>query len=154
MQLEAIAKKLQQTPYVPSTEIFRPKKSPARDEHPFHRILVCGGRDFTDRAALFAELDRLHHNHGPVTLLIHGNAIGADRLAGEWAATQRIQQRRFPADWKKDGSAAGPIRNKRILDEGKPDLVVAFSGDGTDDIVRQAREAGVEVLIIKAGASR
>lgn len=55
--------------------------------------------------------------------------------------------RAFPADWHRDGKAAGPIRNRRMLLEGMPDLVVAFPGGrGTADMVRRARAAGIEVV--------
>jgi hypothetical protein len=47
---------------------------------------------------------------------------------------------------KKHGRAARPIRNQRMLDEGKPDLVVAFPGGrGTTDMIRRAERAGVPV---------
>jgi hypothetical protein len=53
----------------------------------------------------------------------------------------------YMADWDGLGRKAGPIRNQRMLDEGKPDLVIAFPGGrGTADMVRRAREAGVEVV--------
>jgi hypothetical protein len=42
---------------------------------------------------------------------------------------------------------AGPIRKQQMLDEGKPDLVVAFPGGrGTAHMVRIARAAGIEVI--------
>lgn len=57
-----------------------------------------------------------------------------------------VPVRVFKADWDKHGKAAGPIRNQQMLDEGKPDLVLAFAGGkGTDDMCRRARAAGVEV---------
>src|SRR5437879_5207871 len=43
------------------------------------RMLVTGGRDFSDREFLFDALDRLHAAHG-FTVLIHGDENGADRL--------------------------------------------------------------------------
>jgi hypothetical protein len=53
------------------------------------------------------------------------------------------------ADWNTHGRAAGPIRNQRMLDEVKPELVVAFPGGrGTADMVRRAREAGVNVYLV------
>jgi hypothetical protein len=53
----------------------------------------------------------------------------------------------YPADWAKHGRAASPIRNQQMLDEGRPNLVVAFPGGrGTADMVRRARSAGVEVI--------
>jgi len=51
------------------------------------------------------------------------------------------------ANWAELGRKAGPIRNQQMLDEGKPNLVVAFPGGrGTADIVRRARAAGIEVV--------
>lgn len=44
---------------------------------------------------------------------------------------------------------AGPDRNQRMIDEGRPDLVVAFPGGrGTADMIRRATEAGIEVFRI------
>lgn len=49
-------------------------------------------------------------------------------------------------------AAAGPIRNSRMLREGKPDLVLAFPGHGgTADMVKQAGEAGVGVMKAERG---
>jgi acyl-CoA synthetase (NDP forming) len=57
----------------------------------------------------------------------------------------------FPANWKKHGKSAGPIRNQLMLDVGKPDLVIAFpGGSGTADMIRRARKAGVPVKEIPA----
>jgi hypothetical protein len=49
------------------------------------------------------------------------------------------------------GKAAGPIRNQRMIDEGKPDLVIAFPGGrGTADMVSRAKKAGIPVQEITA----
>lgn len=110
------------------------------------RVLVTGGRDFGNRELLFEILDRLHATHG-FTLLIHGDASGADRLAGEWGAARGVAVEAHPADWKKHGRAAGPIRNQKMLEE-NPELVVAFPGGrGTADMVTKAKRAGVEVFL-------
>jgi hypothetical protein len=51
-----------------------------------------------------------------------------------------------PAEWKKHGKRAGPLRNMRMLEEWKPDGVAAFpGGSGTADMIAQARNAGVKV---------
>jgi UDP-N-acetylmuramoylalanine-D-glutamate ligase len=108
------------------------------------KVLVCGGREFDDFRLLAETLDK--HTDSS-TLIIHGNAIGADFLARVYAKYCHMGEKRFPADWKKYGKAAGHIRNQQMLDEGKPDLVIAFpGGDGTADMVRRARKAGVEVI--------
>lgn len=69
-------------------------------------------------------------------------------MASEFAKWKGIPVKTFRADWGKYGKSAGPRRNKQMLDEGRPDLVVAFEGGrGTADMVKQAKAAGVEVLI-------
>jgi hypothetical protein len=108
------------------------------------RVLVCGGREFQDYAALRLLLDAQHEGE-PITLLIHGDAMGADRLAGRWARTRGVVVKAFPANWDRDGKAAGPIRNSAMLAEG-PELVIAFPGGrGTADMIRKAMKAGVPV---------
>lgn len=110
------------------------------------RVLVCGGRDFTDQACVFRVLDHLHARR-PFTLLIEGGATGADALARQWAADRGVPNKTFHAEWDRHGRAAGPMRNTRMLAEGAPDLVVAFTGSrGTADMIRQARAAGVRVV--------
>jgi hypothetical protein len=112
------------------------------------RVLVTGGRGFSNRTLLFATLDRLHASHA-FTALVHGGASGADRLAGEWAASRGIPVKVHPADWQKYGRAAGPVRNQRMIAE-KPDMVVAFPGGrGTADMVRRARQAGIELVVVE-----
>lgn len=111
------------------------------------RLLVCGGRTFEDEAELCRTLDAFHDIR-PVKLLIEGGARGADVMAGRWAEARGIVHRCFEADWERYRSAAGPIRNRQMLEEGRPDLVMAFpGGKGTANMVEQAREAGVEVLL-------
>lgn len=108
------------------------------------KVLVCGGRDYADRAYLWSVLDGM----GPpeVSAIISGMAPGADSLAAEWAVRFGFPLHTFPADWRAHGRAAGPIRNQRMLDEGKPDIVVASpGGHGTADMVRRAKAAGVPV---------
>ncbi len=112
------------------------------------RLLVTGGRRFTDRAAVDDMLDRAHA-YRPITLLIHGAARGADSLAQDWAHRRGVPDLPFPIaeeEWDAIGPAAGPRRNSRMLIEGKPDGVLAFPGNrGTADMVKQADRAGVPV---------
>ena len=105
-------------------------------------VLVCGGRNFDDAAALSAALNSLD-----ISLLIEGGARGADRLAREWAGANMVPVRTFAADWRLHGGAAGPIRNAAMLRGGKPDLIVAFPGGrGTADMCAKAELAGVRVI--------
>ena len=114
------------------------------------RVLVCGGRDYTDWRAVSDTL-RAIHDQTPIGLIIHGNATGADTMAAHWALLAGVREACFTARWESEGRAAGPLRNQRMLDEGKPDLVVAFpGGKGTADMVRRANAAGVEVRNVAA----
>lgn len=110
------------------------------------KVLVCGGRDYGDQTYLFSVLDALN-SRVRISEIIEGGATGADALAGKWALAHRVVLTECKADWQRNGRAAGPIRNQKMLDECKPDLVLAFpGGTGTADMVRRARAAKVEVL--------
>lgn len=113
------------------------------------KVLVCGGRNFIDFPKLTLALERFEDSYGQITWLIHGDARGADRLAGWWATARGIWVTRYPAEWDRYRGLAGPIRNQRMLDEGKPDYVIAFKGgNGTAHMKDIARRAGVPVIEI------
>jgi hypothetical protein len=114
------------------------------------RALVCGGRDYDDRDHVWNVLCELDARRGPFAVVIHGCAPGADTEAMIWAQTCNRKHAPFQADWQQHGNAAGPIRNQRMIDEGKPGLVIAFPGGrGTADMVKRARAAGVEVIHVR-----
>lgn len=107
------------------------------------RVVVTGGRDFTDRELVFSVLDA----ECP-TDLAQGGGPGADTLAVAW---YRFRWNREPityfAAWGSEGRSAGPRRNQRMLDDFEPDLVIAFpGGKGTADCVRRARKMGIRVM--------
>lgn len=110
------------------------------------RVIVCGGRDLNDRFYVYESLDRFHRVHG-VTCVIQGGAKGADKLAYEWAADRMIMVINEPADWKQHGRAAGPMRNQKMIDDHRPDAVIAFEGgSGTADMIRRSKRAGLTVF--------
>lgn len=112
------------------------------------RVLVCGGRDFFDAARVCAVLN-YYHSQRPFSVVIHGNAPGADSLAKFWAEARGVPDDPFPAEWDLYGRSAGPIRNTQMLDEGRPEIVIAFPGRaGTADMKKQARARNVPVLEI------
>ncbi len=109
-------------------------------------VLVCGGRNYDDLGAVWGYLDALHNMSGPVDVVIHGGARGADLLADKWAVYNNVRRLEFLPNWQEHGRAAGPIRNRRMLEEAKPDLVAASPGGrGTADMIFQAKEFGVPV---------
>jgi hypothetical protein len=135
------------------------------------RVLVCGGRDFghfnTTGPIPFKQtvgykqyeflkgyLDtRLNPNQEPLpptgTFIIAGGARGADRAAIDWAVVNWVPFQEYPANWEKYGKRAGYLRNVQMLEEGKPDLVIAFpGGKGTAMMINLAKGAGVPVEIV------
>ena len=121
------------------------------------KVLVCGDREWKDRTYLFARLDEMMPLYG-FTEVIEGCARGADRLAEEWAKDRGLPIHHFPAEWDKyqhpqGKNPAGAIRNRRMLSEGKPDIVIAFHtalqhSKGTRDMVDIARRADVESVFV------
>lgn len=116
------------------------------------RVLVFGGRRYSDWCLLCEVLDYLHRARD-FSLVIHGGATGADALADTWAASRGIRSRRFAAYWASEGSAAGPLCNQRMLDEGRPDLAVGFPGGaGTADMTERLRSAGFDETLLPGRA--
>ena len=106
------------------------------------KVLVCGGRDYNDYQKVRETLDGFG-----VSAIIQGGARGADSLGGTYANQRGISCRVFKADWDRYGKSAGFRRNQQMLDEGKPDVVVAFpGGKGTADMVKRAKKAGIKVI--------
>lgn len=109
------------------------------------KALVCGGRCYVNGKHVSSVLDKFMPNE-----IVCGGASGADDLAVDWAKRHgKVVHIYFP-DWDTEGSAAGPLRNQKMLDEEKPDVVLAFpGGKGTDDTIRRAHKAGICVWVSK-----
>lgn len=95
------------------------------------RVLVCGGRNYSDQKRLDKVLSDVLVGFG-ITELIHGDATGADRMAGMWAFLNGIPVRSYPADWEKHGRRAGIIRNELMYVDSSPEMGIIFpGGNGT-----------------------
>jgi len=124
------------------------------------RVLVCGSRSFDDAELIRQVLNGVFWGTYDPRCVIHGGAQGADTLAGEWAQGFGIGSKTqvYPADWERHGRAAVPIRNRQMLAQANPDLVVAFidkpleQSKGTADMVRIARAAGVKTVIVEVAS--
>lgn len=110
------------------------------------RVLVCGGRDYNEVNTI-EEVLKQHVQ--PEDTIIQGGARGADINAKIYAKNNNIAFETYEADWNTYGKNAGYIRNKTMLTEGKPDLVIAFpGGKGTAMMVKLAKETKVKVIEI------
>lgn len=110
------------------------------------KVLVCGGRDYGDRNAVYEAL-RLLHKRSRLRLVIQGgHPGGADRMASDWASLRCVPCLRHPPDWDRLGKAAGPARNRAML-RWKPDAVLWFpGGSGTEGMKALAEKAGVPLI--------
>jgi predicted Rossmann-fold nucleotide-binding protein len=113
------------------------------------RVLVFGGRDYNVSNVVYETLDRLNEQ-SRISCVVTGCATGADAIAENWAIGEGIDVDRYPADWKL-GRKAGPLRNQRMIDEGKPDFAVAFPGGrGTADMLRRVKAARIPFVEVGA----
>lgn len=90
------------------------------------RLLVCGDRDWTDAELIYRTLAR-HKNK--IAVVIEGEQRGADIKARAAAEVLGIPVEHYPAAWAQCGRAAGALRNRKMLEVGKPDFVLAFHDD-------------------------
>lgn len=119
---------------------------------PVFRVIVAGSRDFNNYELLKQKCDsllsqkRLTHS----IVIVSGTARGADRLGERYARERGYRVERFPADWYRDGIAAGPIRNTQMATHA--DALVAFwdgKSRGTRDMIEKAKERNLLVRIVR-----
>lgn len=109
------------------------------------KVLVFGSRRWVDQFPIEKALRSL-----PIsTTLVHGDARGADRIAGYVAEIIGLKVKVYPADWARYGKAAGPVRNEVMLKD-NPDIELALGftiGDtpGSVDMMRRLRMAGINL---------
>ena len=115
------------------------------------RVLICGDRNFVAKQAIMDVVKSL-----PVdSVVIEGEARGADTLARVCAEDCGLEVQKFPAQWNKYGRGAGPVRNRQMVTEGKPEAVFAFHDDidsskGTGDMVMVSKHVGLPVKVINS----
>lgn len=133
------------------------------------KILVCGGRNVgktnpnathmdaaseiqraTKERNFVSEYLSKFHGEKPITEVIGGDEGGAERLGLHWATVNKVNS----IVWKRLNTKETTIaRNSRMLNAGKPDLVIAFgSGQSTSILVKEAKEKGVQTLEVQIPA--
>lgn len=118
------------------------------------RVLVCGSEYFADRRKVWTNLYELDHYYGFSTLLF-GDLRGATKLAKEWADHRGLTHRAFPADRQHFGAAGDIFRNRELVVEQQPDLVIAFcvtelaESTAVKDMVNQALWAKIPLIVIE-----
>lgn len=119
-------------------------------------IIICGGRHFENYQMLKSTVDKYLENNGILyeeVEIVSGHCQGADMLGERYANEHGCSLRVFSAEWTKYGRAAGPIRNKQMVDyltTTEKGLVVAFVSDntrGTRNTIAQAQKLDIETIV-------
>jgi len=111
------------------------------------RVIVCGSRGYTDRETIELRLSQLPPS--PTTVIVHGDAMGPDRIAGQFASVLGMTVEPHPAEWDRLGGRAGPIRNEKMALLGA-DLCIAFwdgASKGTKDMIDRCHVHEIPVEI-------
>jgi len=109
------------------------------------KIAVVGSRSFDNYSLLRKYLLNYFHPF----ILISGGAQGADSLAESFAYSKNLKTKIYKAKWNKYGRSAGPIRNKKIVENA--DIIVAFwdgESKGTKMTIDYAKEKGKPVYVV------
>lgn len=123
------------------------------------KILITGSRNWANINLVRYALSKFT---GDVTL-VHGDARGADRIAGDIGTELGFNVKKYPANWEKYGKSAGPIRNSEMLEkEHLPgdsiQLVIAFHEDfynskGTKNMIRKVHDAKIMHFIVSENST-
>ena len=110
------------------------------------KVLICGDRNYSNKEKIRNVIRNLMPDE-----VITGGASGADTLAEQCCKEDGFKVHVEKAKWELYHRAAGPIRNRKMLDM-KPDLVVAFHSDlskskGTKDTVTEAKRRCIKVIL-------
>lgn len=116
------------------------------------KIVVGGCRDFFDYSLISSHLDALLEGYPSTDTIVFlsGHCSGVDQLTERYAAEHCYSVMLFPAEWNRYGRAAGPIRNKSMVEIA--DHIVAFwdgHSRGTASLIRLARKSGKPVTIVQ-----
>lgn len=113
------------------------------------KVIVAGGRDFTNYDLMREKLDFLLKNYAPDIEIVCGEALGADSLGKFYAQRKGYNVLSYPADWDKYGKSAGIRRNKQMAEIA--DVLVAFwdgKSRGTKNMIEQMRRLRKPVKIV------
>lgn len=123
------------------------------------KVLVTGSRNWSDVGSVYLWLDRCVVPGQPFTLYHGGCRTGADAIADSWARRRGFQVVVVPANWKKYGRAAGPLRNKAMVETYGPDVdwFLVFSRDrssGTENTLQHiynlSRKSSSNIVIMRS----
>lgn len=113
------------------------------------KVVIGGCRDYTDYVFFKSRLDEILKNEKDKIIIISGHCSGVDLMGERYAAENGFNVEIFLPEWKKYGRAAGPIRNKKMVE--CADLVIAFwdgRSNGTRSLIKCAQNSKKDVIRI------
>ena len=112
------------------------------------KVIVAGSRTITGTAEVWDAIRLSGFVVGKATEIVSGGCAGPDLKGESYARAYEIPVRRFPADWKRYGRRAGPLRNEEMACYADA-LVAVWDGrsPGTADMIRRARAHGLRVYV-------
>ena len=122
------------------------------EDKPIYKIIIAGGRDFTDYNLLKEKTDKILQEK-KVThkiVIISGCARGADTLGLRYASENAFDVEEYPADWNKYGKKAGYVRNVEMAENA--DALIAFwdgKSKGTKHMIDIATERNLPIRVIR-----
>ena len=113
------------------------------------KVVIGGCRDYTDYVFFKSCLDEILKTEKDEIIIISGHCSGVDLMGERYAEENGIKIEIFLPEWKKYGRAAGPLRNKKMVE--RADLVIAFwdgKSKGTKSLIKYAESNKKEVIKI------
>ena len=120
------------------------------------KLLVSGSRTITDKHKVFQALDEMMSVmlNGEDVTIIEGGAKGVDTLARLYAIEHKIPYEEHPADWEKNGRAAGYVRNVEMVKEADVALIIwDGKSKGTAHAMKICEKKRVKYLLKLMGGS-
>ena len=123
------------------------------------RVIICGSRNWKEEKVIPEDRIETYIKTLPRNaVIIHGGGPGADTIVDRVARERGHTVIERKANWDLYGDAAGPIRNKEMLDFGV-DKVVGFHEDiinskGTKDMLARARKARIPIVMVNGTGVR
>ena len=107
------------------------------------RTVIGGCRDYCNYEEFCVFVDRCLNELSGEVVILSGHCSGVDEMAERYAKQHGIKCEVYSADWKRYGRAAGPIRNRHMVEQCS--VVIAF---------RDGKSRGTKSLISLAEAAQ
>lgn len=104
------------------------------------KVVIAGSRDIVDQ---YVVNEAINESDIKISEIVSGCARGVDTLGEIYARDNNIQIVKFPANWKRYGKAAGPMRNSDMAEYA--DVLIAIwdgKSRGTQNMINEMKKRG------------